>query len=76
MDLKENESALIYCQKAAALNPESFEICLNLGVLLTLQKIYREGVVELREANRLRPDDPRPLQLIHRAEAVLQRGGK
>ena len=75
LQLGETESALKSAQRFAEGNPASFEARFNLGFLLTARKRYAEGISELREAQKLRPDDPRPLQQIQQAEAALKRAG-
>ncbi len=67
--------AIGYGQKAVALNPTSFDTRFNLGLLLTTQRRYEEGIAQLREAQMLRPDDPRPRQQIQQAEAARKQAG-
>jgi arylsulfatase A-like enzyme/predicted Zn-dependent protease len=65
--------AIEHGKRAAALEPDSFEVRFNLGVLLVSQRRLAEGIAELREAQKLRPEDPRPSQHIQRAEAAFIR---
>lgn len=48
---------------------------LNLGLFRVAQRRY-EGIVELRAAQKLQPDDPRPAPQIQQAEAALRRLGR
>ncbi len=69
-DLKRaNESA----QKAVELQPQLFEARLTLGLTLASQQRYAEGVEQLRIAQKLRPDDPRPTERIRQIEASLRK---
>jgi arylsulfatase A-like enzyme/predicted Zn-dependent protease len=67
------DKAIDHGRKAVELDPASFEARFNLGILLVAQRRYRDGIAELREAQKLRPDDPRPLAQIQRAEAALKK---
>ena len=69
------EKAIFYGKRAVALEPNSFETRFNLGILFVMQKRYPEGLFELRAAQQLRPDDPRPTRAIHEVEAALKRPG-
>ena len=64
--------AIEHGKQAVALQPDSFEKRFNLGILFVTQRRYTEGIAELREAQRLSPNDPRPLQQIQQAEAALK----
>lgn len=68
--------AIRHGEKAVALNPQAFETRFNLGILLVSQGRFADGIAQLRAAQELRPDDPRPGQQIQQAEAALQRGGR
>jgi arylsulfatase A-like enzyme/Flp pilus assembly protein TadD len=63
-------------QELVELEPLSFDARFNLGVLLISQNRYDDGIAQLREAQKLRPDDPRPVQQLQQAEAALKRVGK
>jgi arylsulfatase A-like enzyme/Tfp pilus assembly protein PilF len=63
------EKALVHANQAIVLAPDSFENRFNLGVFLISQKRVAEGISQLREARKLRPEDPRPMQLIRQAGA-------
>jgi len=65
--------AIEHGRKAVALEPDSFEKRFNLGILFVTQRRYAEGISELREAQRLSPDDPRPLPQIQQAETALKK---
>ena len=63
--------AEIHANKAISLAPKSFENRYNLAVFLISQRRFAEGISQLRIAQKLRPDDPRPSQLIRQAETGL-----
>ena len=63
-------------KQAVTLSPNSFEIRFNLGLMLIQNRQYADGVVQLREAQRIRPDDPRPAQQIQQAEAAMRQSGR
>ena len=71
VQFRDYDTALVYCERSARLAGYSFEMRLNLGLLLTLKGTYPEAIAELREAQRMRPDDPRPAHLILQGEAAL-----
>jgi len=58
--------------KGVALEPNSLDFRFALEVLLIEQQRYSNGMEELREAQKLRPDDPRPLKEIQGIEAALK----
>ncbi|MGE0378111.1 MAG: sulfatase-like hydrolase/transferase [Planctomycetaceae bacterium] len=68
--------ALQHGEQAAALDPHSFEVRFNLGLVLLALKRNADGIAQLRESQRLRPDDPRPGQYIQQAEAAMRKGGR
>jgi arylsulfatase A-like enzyme/cytochrome c-type biogenesis protein CcmH/NrfG len=68
--------ALDFAKRYVQADPTSFEARLNLGMILTTLKRYPEGIAELREAQRIRPNDPRPLQAIGQAEVAMKRSEK
>ena len=76
VDLGDHKQALKYAQKYAAIAPGVFEARFNLGQLLNVNGQYAEALIELREAQKLRPRDPRPAPQIQQAEAALKRSGK
>ena len=76
VQLREFAKAFEYAKKSVELDPTSFEAHFNLGILLISQNRFREGISVFRQAQKLRPDDPRPLQQIQQAESVLNRIGK
>ncbi len=67
------DQATTAAEKAVQLDPNSFEGRFNLGVILTSQKRYDDGIAEFRAAQALRPDDPRPAERIRQSEAARQR---
>ena len=73
--LKQFDKALDHARMTVTLAPQSFESRFNFGSLLISQGQYAEGISQLREAQKLRPDDPRPRQQIQQAES-LQRNSK
>ncbi len=54
------------------MNPKSFETRFNLGLMLIQIQRYGEGILQLREAQQIRPGDPRPQQQIEQAESILR----
>ena len=65
--------AIYHGRTAISLDPKSFDAHYNLGLFLVTLEHYKEGISHLREAQKLRPDDPRPLQQIQQAEAALKK---
>ena len=65
-----------YARKAVELDSTSIEYRLHLGSLLISLNRPREAITEFREAQRLRFDDPRPLEGIQQAEAALKQGAE
>ena len=65
--------AIQHGTRAVELLPDSFEMRFNLGVMLLSQKRTVEGIQQLRVAQKLRPDDPRPVQHIDSAEAAMRK---
>ncbi len=63
--------AMVHANKAISLAPDSFENRYNVGVFLISQRRLAEGISQLRVAQKLRPADPRPTQLIRQVEAGL-----
>lgn len=61
--------AMVHANKSISLAPDSFENRFNLAVFLISQRRFAEGISQLRVAQKLRPDDPRPAQLIRQTEA-------
>lgn len=76
VQLGEYEKALEYGKRAIEIDPESFEARYNLGVFLISVNRLEEGLRQLRVAQKLRPDDQRPLKLIQQAEAALKQPEK
>jgi arylsulfatase A-like enzyme/predicted Zn-dependent protease len=74
--LGQSDKAIAVGKKGVELEPDSFEARFNLGILLIAQRRFIDGISELREAQRLRPDDPRPTQQIRNAESLLKRAGR
>lgn len=64
--------ALVHANQAIALEPNSFEHRFNLGAFLINQRLFAEGISQLRVAQKLKPDDPRPAQLIRQVEASIK----
>ncbi|MBS0262641.1 MAG: hypothetical protein JSS02_11875, partial [Planctomycetes bacterium] len=62
-------------RQAVKLDPAAFDTRYNLGILLIAQRQVTAGIEELRAAQKLRPDDPRPAQQIQQAES-LQSGDR
>ena len=60
--------ALTHANQAISLAPDSFETRFNLGIFLISQRRIPEGISQLRIAQELRPDDPRPTQAIRQTE--------
>jgi hypothetical protein len=56
-----------------ALDPNSFDTRYNLGLFLVMQAQYSEGLSQLRAAQKLRPDDPRPMLQIQQAEEAMRK---
>ena len=72
LQMGEYGRAIELAKQSVEIDPKSFEARYNLGSILITQHRYQEGLFELREALRLRPSDPRPLQQIQKAEAALK----
>lgn len=72
----QNDKAIEQSKKLIALDPQSFDAHFNLGVLLAAQRKYLDAVAELRAAQRIRPNDPRPGQQIAQVEALLKTGNR
>jgi arylsulfatase A-like enzyme/Tfp pilus assembly protein PilF len=72
----QNNRALEQGARAIALDPNSFENRYNFGAFLVAQQLYSDGISQLREAQKLRPDDPRPLQQIQQAQEAMKRSGR
>lgn len=68
----QNEEAIRQGRQLVALDPKSFDARFNLGVLLIAQASYADGMAQLREAQRLRPDDPRPGLQMARVESMMK----
>ena len=66
------ERAIQYGKNAVILNPDSFETRFNLGLILIQIQRYADGILQLREAQRIRPDDPRPGQQIQQVESAIR----
>lgn len=62
--------------KAISLNPKSFETRFNLGLMLIQNRQFTDGIRQLQEAQKLRPNDPRPAQQIQQAEAAMRAIGR
>jgi arylsulfatase A-like enzyme/Tfp pilus assembly protein PilF len=62
-------------QQAVKLEPALFEARFNLGVILAGGKQYKAAIAEFNEAQKIRPDDPRPSLRIREAELALSRVG-
>ena len=65
--------ALDFAKRYVQADPTSFEARLNLGTILMTLKQYAEAIIEFREAQKIRPNDPRPPKQIQAIEAVLGR---
>lgn len=63
-------------KRAISLNPNSFETRFNLGLMLIQSRQYADGLLQLREAQEIRPDDPRPAKQIQQIEAAMRKGGR
>ncbi|MEZ6031676.1 MAG: sulfatase-like hydrolase/transferase [Planctomycetaceae bacterium] len=66
------DKAVTVGSRAIALNPASFESQFNLGIMLVQASRIADGLKHLREAQKLRPSDPRPAQIIQEAELALK----
>ena len=64
MSVSRNSEALVHTQKAVDLDPENFEARFSLGTMLLIQQRVQDAIAQLNEAHRLRPDDPRPRELL------------
>ena len=76
VSLGEFSKAHSYARKAVENDPSSFEARYNLGVFLASQNRLREAIAELKEAQKLRPDEPNVAKQIELAEAAFNRLGK
>ena len=65
-------SATRHGRLASELLPNSFEVRFNFGILLLSQGLYRQALQELKEAQGLRPDDPRVGAMIQQASEALK----
>ncbi len=72
----QNNKAIQQGIELVALAPNSFDARFNLGLLLIAQRQFADGLAQLLEARKLRPDDPRLLPQIQRAEAGLKLSGQ
>ena len=63
-------------KRAITLSPNSFETRFNLGLILVQNRRYADGILQLREAQKIRPDDPRPAQQIQNIQATMKNGGR
>ncbi len=59
-------------KKLLELDPQSFDTRFNLGLLFFAQRQYENASAQLREAHKLRPDDPRLEPLRQQIEAALK----
>ena len=57
-------------KQVVTMRPDSFETRFNLGLILIQDRQFAEGIAQLGEAQRIRPDDPRPTQHIKQARAA------
>lgn len=69
----QNSMAIQQGMELVTLDPSSFDTRFNLGLLLLSQKRANEAILQLREAQKLRPEDPRPGQQIELAEAAMRK---
>jgi len=76
LQMKEYGKAVQLAGQSVAVDPTSFEARFNLGSILAAQQRYEEAIAQYREAQKLRPDDPRPSQRIQQTEAAMNRAGK
>jgi Flp pilus assembly protein TadD len=72
----QNNKAIQQGTELVALDPNSFDARFNLGLLMIAQRQFADGLAQLLEARKLRPDDPRLLPQIQRAEAGLKLSGQ
>ena len=70
------DKAIQYGKRAVTLNPQSFEMRFNLGLMLIQSQLYADGILQLREAQRIRPDDPRPAQQIQQLESAMKKSDR
>jgi arylsulfatase A-like enzyme/Tfp pilus assembly protein PilF len=68
----QNSRAIQQGMELVALDSNSFDTRFNLALLLIAQRQFADGLAQLLEAKKLRPDDPRLLPQIQRAEAALK----
>lgn len=66
------QDAVRHGLRAAELEPNSFENRMNIGAQLLALGHIDAGISQLQVAQRLRPGDPRPRQLIERAGAATR----
>ena len=76
MQTGEETQAFTLARKSVELDPKSFTARLNLGNVFISKNDYRKGIAEYREAQKLRPGDPRPVEQIKMVEAALKKSGK
>lgn len=72
----QNEQAIEQGRQLVDLDPQSFDTRFNLGILLIAQRRYADGIAQLRAAQKLRPEDPRPREQIRRAETAVNKLNK
>ena len=72
----QTDKALDHARKAVEADPASFESRFNLGAILVTKSLFDEGIEQFREAQKLRPDDPRPTERIKMAEAEARKSAK
>ncbi len=72
----QNKKAVQQGIELVSLDPNSFETRFNLGLLFIAQRQFADGLAQFLEARKLRPDDPRLLPQIQRAEAALKMIGQ
>lgn len=68
----QNQKAIQQGEQLIRLDPQSFEARFNLGLLFVAQRQFADGLAQFLEAKKLRPDDPRLLPQIQRAESALK----
>jgi arylsulfatase A-like enzyme/Flp pilus assembly protein TadD len=72
VQLRQYGTAELHAKKAIALAPNSYENRFNFSVFLISQRRIPEAIAQLRIAQKLRPDDPRPGQMIREIEAAVE----
>ena len=70
---RQTAKAIAHGRAAVALDPNSFDTRYNVGLFLVMQAQYSEGLSQLRAAQKLRPDDPRPMLQIQQAEEAMRK---